>query len=212
MLRIAFYSSLAGGRLASLLHAYRIRWPEVELVLVEADPVHQVSLLTEGRVDLAVLAATDADRYPDLESARWWMEPIFVALPEDHPLAGRSSVSWIDLRQETFVVRAYETGPVIYNWLAQRLDPDDLLPKIEQQEVSREGLLGLVEAGFGVTVVSEPATRIGIPHVVYRPITDDNAAIGISAAWLRENVNPVLLRFLSFVSEQLKAYPAVHPA
>jgi DNA-binding transcriptional LysR family regulator len=212
VLRIAFYSSLAGGRLTTLLQAHRLRWPEVELVLIEADPVHQVGLLNEGQADLAVIAAAGDHHFPQFEILQWWTERMFVALPEDHPLAALSSLQWGDLRQETFVIRAYEAGPVIYNWLAQRLDPDDCLPNIQQQEVSREGLLGLVEAGFGLTVVSEPATRIGIPGVVYRPIADDNATIAIRGAWLRENVNPVLCRFRSFVREQLKASPPGRPA
>jgi len=211
-LRIAFYSSLVGGNLTGLLREHRSRWPEVDLVLVEADPVHQLSLLAERRIDLAVLAAEDAHRHPDLESAAWWTERVFVALPEGHALTGRSSVSWVDLRDETFVVRAYETGPVIYNWLARRVAPNRLLPKIQQQDISREGLLGLVEAGFGLTIVSEPATLLGVPGVIYRPITDDNAQIGIRAAWLRENINPVLRRFLSFVPQWLKRHPVEHRA
>lgn len=207
VLRVAFYSSLAGGRLAQLLHAHRSRWPEVELVLIETDPVQQAGLLIEGQIDLAVVAAAGDHHFPELEVVHWWNERVFAALPEKHPLSERGSLTWADLRQETFVVRAYETGPVIYNWLAQRLDPDDCLPNIQQQEVSREGLLGLVEAGFGLTVVSEPATRIGIPRVVYRPITNENATIAVRGAWLRENINPVLMRFLSFVREELKKRP-----
>jgi len=204
VLRIAFYSSLAGGRLPELLGEHRQRWPKVELGLIEADPVQQLKLLAERRIDLAVVAAEQPAQHSDFETAWWWKEPVFVALRGDHELADGASLTWAELREETFLVRAYETGPVIYNWLAPRLAPSELMPNIQQQDVSREGLLGMVRAGFGVTIVSEPATKLGVPDVVFRPVADDNAFIGITAAWMRENANPALRRFLSFVREQLR--------
>jgi len=40
--------------------------------------------------------------------------------------------------------------------------------------------------------------------IVFRPVADDNAFIAITAAWMRENTNPTLRCFLSFVREQLR--------
>ena len=112
-------------------------------------------------------------------------------------MAASAALTWAELRDETFLVRAYGSGPVIYAWLAGKLDPGGFAPKIHQHDISRECLLGLVSAGYGLTVVAESATALVIPKVVYRPISDEDAMMSVRMAWLNENENPALGRFLS---------------
>ncbi len=112
-------------------------------------------------------------------------------------MAASATLTWAELRGEMFVVRAYGSGPVIYAWLAGKLDPGGFAPNIHQHDISRECLLGLVSAGYGLTVVAESATALVVPGVVYRPVTDADATMSVRMAWLNENENPALGRFLS---------------
>ena len=112
-------------------------------------------------------------------------------------MAVSATLTWAELRDEVFVVRAYGSGPVIYAWLAGKLDPGGFAPNIRQHDISRECLLGLVSAGYGLTVVAESATALVVPGVVYRRVTDADATMSVSMAWLNENENPALGRFLS---------------
>lgn len=146
-------------------------------------------------MDVAFLAA--AEDAPGAESEHLWDECISVALPENHPLAAREALTWADLHGEAFVVRAYGSGPIIYAWLAGRLHPNGYAPNIRQHDVCRESLLGLVSAGYGLTVVAGSATALGIPGVIFRPVVDDDATVSIRMAWMKDNENPALGPFLS---------------
>lgn len=195
VLRVSFYPSLASGLLHQILAEHRVRFPHLRLSFQEAAPADQLVAVRQRRVDVAFLTAvTDA---PGAESEQLWQERIYVALPEGHALAARGALTWMALRDEAFVVRAYGSGPVIYAWLAGKLHPDGYAPNIQQHDVCRESLLGLVSAGHGLTVVAKSASALSIPGVVYRPVADADATVSVRMAWLLDNENPALGSFLS---------------
>lgn len=194
-LGIAFYPSLASGPLHDLLGAYRARFPDIAVSFTEGVSVDQLIALQQHHVDVAFLI--EVENAPGAESEQLWEERVYVAMPEKHVLAARSAVTWAELRGEAFVVRAYGSGPVIYAWLAGKLHPGGYAPRIRQHTVSRENLLGLVGAGFALTVVAQSATALILPGVVYRPVSDENASMSVRMAWLSKNGNPALGPFLS---------------
>lgn len=195
VLGVSFYSSLASGLLHRIFSEYRIRAPDLDLSFVEGPSADQLAALRRHCVDVAFLTAVE--NAPGAESEHLWDESVYVGLPEQHPLAACESLSWVDLREYAFVVRAYGSGPVMYTWLAARLSGGGYAPNISQHDVCRESLLGLVGAGYALTVVSQSATALHVPGVVFRPISDNNATMSVRMAWLRGNQNPALGRFLS---------------
>ncbi len=72
-----------------------------------------------------------------------------------------------------------------------------------QHVVGRECLLHMVGIGYGISVVTEAASKMTYPDVVFRRIDEADAVVPITAAWLTENANPVLYRFLSLVRQHL---------
>jgi len=201
-LAIAFSTSLAGGWLQMVLGSFHRERPEVAISLLEGNATDQLLALKDRGCDVAFLAGTF--EAPGADHETLWIERAHVALPTDHPLAESVFVAWDDLKGETFLVRAHDSGPGKDRWLAARLAPSGLPPRIIQHAVARENLIGLVAAGFGLTVV--PASATGITHsgVVFRPIRDDSATIAVTAAWLPENPNPALRRFLSLARDMAR--------
>ncbi|MBV9840611.1 MAG: LysR family transcriptional regulator [Sphingomonadaceae bacterium] len=195
VLGVAFYPSLASGRLHHLIGSYHTRFPALELSFLEDASMDQLVALRQRRVDVAFLIAVD--EAPGAESEHLWDERIYVALPEAHAFATRETLKWEELRQEAFVVRAFGSGPVNYAWLAGKLHPGGYAPKIRQHAVCRESLLSLVGGGFALTIVSEAAIAVKLPGVVYRPVVDEGADVSVRMAWLTDNENPALGRFLS---------------
>ncbi len=209
-LAIAFSTSLAGGWLQNLLGTFRRERPEVAIRLLEGNTTDQLLALKDRGCDVAFLAGTF--EAPGVDHETLWIERAHVALPTDHPLAGQVFVAWEDIKGETFLVRAHDSGPGKDRWLAARLAPSGLPPRIIQHAVSRENLIGLVEAGFGVTVIPASATGITHPGVVFRPIRDDSATIAVTAAWLPENPNPALRRFLCLARDLARAAQSQVPS
>lgn len=93
-----------------------------------------------------------------MDSEFLWSEPAFLAMPASHPLADRTAVRLADLRDEAFIMRAHQSGIAEFACLAEHLKAGGFEPDIRLHRLSREGLLGLVAAGYGVTVVSRAAS------------------------------------------------------
>ncbi len=161
----------------------------------EGASADQLAALRQRQIDVAFLMAVDGA--PELPSEHLWDERIYIAAPEHHPIAARDALTWTELREEVFVVRASGSCPLIHAWFAGKLDPSGLPPTIRQHDICRESLLGLVSTGYALTVVPESATAIAIPGVVYLPVVDDDATVSVRMVWLNGNENPALGPFLS---------------
>lgn len=200
-LSIGFYVSLSTGPLRTALAAFRAEAPEVALELQEGSPPDLLAALREHRIDVALTVLEVASA--EFATLHLWDEELAAALPEDHPLATREAVSWSDLAEAPLVLRTWESGSVLYTFLAGRVAPDAYL-EADQHFVSREALLSLVGLGFGATVIGESATGVAHSGVVFKSIAEPDAAVPVTAAWLKENDNPARGRFVAVVRDLSK--------
>jgi len=86
-LTIGVHSSLSAGNLRATLVDHRLRFPEVEMQLVDGSSGHLISDVASSAIDVAFVAENHLGR--DDKSLSVWSERVVVALPEDHPLASR---------------------------------------------------------------------------------------------------------------------------
>ncbi|WHM38874.1 LysR family transcriptional regulator [Streptomyces sp. BPTC-684] len=85
------------------LAAFRRRHPGVTLARTEGPSVKHLGLLAAEELDIAVVSAT-AGRALDGCALRHLLdEPMFVAMPQDHPLAGRKRLRLAELADEEWV-------------------------------------------------------------------------------------------------------------
>lgn len=196
-LTVSFYQSLASGRLQELLACYRADWPDVRLNFCEMQTTEQLAALRDRRVDVGFVFAKDD--LLGVDSELLWHEAAYVAAPASHPLAGRDDLGWVDLRKAIMLMRAHRGGVAEFMCMAEHLKAAGFDPNIRLHRVSREGLLGLVAAGYGVTIVSKAACGVAYPGVVFLPIAEEDASIPVRMAWVASNDNPVLRRFLSHI-------------
>ncbi|MFE0757004.1 LysR family transcriptional regulator [Inquilinus sp. NPDC058860] len=199
LLTLGFFPSLVSGRLRDTLEQFRRNYPAILVETVEGSPVDQLQWLRARRIDAGVLAG--GYEASDLERLPLWEERIFVALPQGHQLAAALSLEWQDLRREQWLVRAFESGSIVYNFLIGRIAADGYLPSTSMHLTSRENILGLVSAGYGITIVPETLTATPYPGIVFRPIMGDGALLPISAAWIAANDNPALRRFIRLLRQ-----------
>lgn len=164
-------------------------------------------MVREGRLDVAfVVGPVNA---PDCHSRLLWCEPIMVALPVDHPLAEQETVTWLDLADETFLVRHGGTGPQVFEHVVRRISERERSPRIHRCDVARDTLMGMVAAGDGITLTSEATTHMPFPGVVFRSIADETEPARFSAIWSPHNRNPALLNLLDLSTQMSRSAGAV---
>ena len=205
-LSIGFYASLSAGHLRTALLDFTTHYPEVVFSAFEGSRANLLAKLQSGTLDIVIVSG-EAD-VPDIETLPLWAERIIIALPRTHQLVDRAIVYWNDLKGEHFLLSSRDPGPEFEDLLVAKLAAPGDRPAIVRHNVSRETLLGMVGAGWGVSLLYEAGTGMTHPGVVYREVCDAHGPTRIahSAYWCQDNTNPVLSSFLSLLKQR---YPSV---
>lgn len=208
-LRIGIFSSLASHFPRIALATFVKRFPDVDVDVTEGAPRIHLAKVRERHLDVAWVAGKPtAD---DLDTAEFWRERIYVALPEGHVLACHDTIAWSDLLHEHFIVSREEPGPEIHNYIIRRLAKLGYHPSVVRYEVGRENLMHLVSLGLGLTLTSEATIATRYPSITFREIATREDILPFSAVWCPENDNPALRRFLAHMRAIAKGQPITQP-
>lgn len=150
--RIACLPSLAATGLPKVVHAFRREFPEVELVIHDAPQDQVVPMVTDGTVDIGLVASTGSLPV-GLAVAPFLSDPFVAIVPRDHRLAARNSVQWEDFHGEDFVGFNSVTSiaPMVRRALVRvgaetnEVQTADTIPAVG----------GMVAAGMGITAVPQ---------------------------------------------------------
>ncbi|KND43954.1 MULTISPECIES: LysR family transcriptional regulator [Streptomyces] len=100
--RVGTPESLCATRLPGVIAALRARHPEVDVDLHAAGTAECVEGLRAGRLDLALLLASEAD-FPEVTAEPVAHEPLALVCAPHHPLAARTRpATWARLAKESF--------------------------------------------------------------------------------------------------------------
>ena len=197
-LALGFSISLASGRLRETLGVFRRLAPDVTMALREGNPSDLLARLRDYEIDLAVTVLDVSGGL--LETQKLWDEPLVVALPVDHPLAGQPNVVWADLRGQSFVMRTPAGGIASTDSLLDRIADNNHFT-IERHCISRDALLGLVGLGSGITVMESSVLGLAMPDVVLKPMSGPDSTLAVTAIWLAGNDNPARGRFVTMLRD-----------
>jgi len=208
-LGVGFYVSLSAGHLRTVLLDFAAQYPEIVFNAVEGPRASLLANLQGGTLDIAIVSG-EAD-VPGLQTLPLWAERIVIALPRTHELVAQAAVYWSDLKGEHFLLSSRDPGPEFEDLLVAKLAAPGDHPAIVRHAVSRETLLGMVGAGWGVSLLYEAGTGIPYPGVVYREVCDAHGPTRVihSAYWRHDNTNPVLASFLSLLRQRYPVAGAV---
>ena len=192
-LTVGFYGTAATVLLPDVLSAYGRQLPAVDVSVREL-LLGSVGDVLDGRVDIAFTRLLPGQT--ELEVEVLARESRLAALACAHPLAGRQSLTFPELRNESFIVNPAvpATAPPA-RWLSEQRR-HGLPGRIAGRAASVQEILTLVAAGRGVCLVPS-AVRAHHPRsdVVYVPVTDAEPAV-ISLAWPPGRLNPDVEAFL----------------
>lgn len=94
-------------------------------------------------------------------------------------------------------------GPSLYSRILSMCQQAGFSPQIVQEVTPQPTMIGLVAAGIGVSFVSSSLQNLNRPGVVYRQLDVATPELELVAAWKKDNVSPVLQKFLQVVSKNI---------
>lgn len=177
--------------------------PKVRVWLSEMYSEPQFSAIRNGQIDVGFVrdVPTHEDDARVLRLDVIDREPLLLALPAGHRLAGRQSVELGEVAGDPFVVQPRELAATLYDRLVRLAANAGFHPVIRQHAQQINGLLALVAAGIGLALVPASMQVVKLAGVSYVPLADPDAYLLLAVASHAENPSPVVLQFLETVAQ-----------
>ena len=175
VVRVGSFQTASLRLLLPAMNAVRATHPGVRVRLVEAEPEPALEALRAHALDLALAdewAGTPHPRHPGLDRVDLFTEPVHVALPAGHRLAGRRDpVALADLARDPWAT-GYPGGGMAA--LVRRVcnEHGGFEPDVRHETNELTMLLALVAAGHAVTLLPRLALMGDTPGVAVRPLAD----------------------------------------
>lgn len=181
---VALASQLSLGMwlIPNLLASFRSQHPDVGFDLKQVRDEMTTSVLQDSRLDLEITTVRPTDR-----AVRWHTllsEPLWLAVPDGHPLGRRAEVALVDVAAEPFVMLRQPS--LLRRQTEELCEQAGFTPAISFQGEDIPTLRGFVGAGLGVAVV--PALHDGFPdtaagQVAHVRLSDAGAVREIGLGW-----------------------------
>ncbi len=157
-LTIGASTTIAEYMLPSLLGDFKKKYEDINIHLKVSNTEGIVSMVENNTIDLGVVEAPVGNKNLVVEECR--PDHLVAIVPPDHPEAHRETLTYEDLIKYPFICREEGSGTreVINDYLSSVSTGPDAL-KISMELGSPEAVKGAVEAGMGISVVSQATVQ-----------------------------------------------------
>ncbi|NEX61906.1 LysR family transcriptional regulator [Noviherbaspirillum galbum] len=201
---LSFISTADYSVLPPLLREFRERFPQVGIELREATTDVQLDDLLAGRIDAGLLIPPLPEKaLAELEYMTVLSEPLVLAAPQG--LAGLAGTEAADLRQVgdmPLIIFPRRIAPAFHDAILGCFRDAGLTPRIGQEAIQMQTIVGLVSAGMGIALVPQSVSNLKRPGVDYKPLARGTAPVETGLAWRRDNRSPVLRSFLELLRKK----------
>jgi len=190
-LRLTFAWAALGEFTIPLLRSWRVAHPETLVHIRRSDDPE--AALRLGEADVAVLRTPPS---VGLRHCPLLTEPRVAAIADDHPLAGRSSLTLSDLASETVALcsTAATTSAELWPSAVRTVDVPGVVEWLTT--IATGTAVGVTAAGTG--------HHHPHPGVTYLPLTDA-APITVHLAWPSRPSHPATSSFVALARRQLES-------
>ncbi|MBN3727584.1 LysR family transcriptional regulator [Burkholderia sp. Ac-20379] len=165
------------------------RMPGVALSLREMTSAEQRAALRLQQIDIGL--SRPPMHAPGLQTRLVFREPLVVALPRRHRLAGRQELTIHDLTDENLITYPPVEGVYFHDLIEGVLNANHVRVAQTQHVTQAHSILALVGAGMGVALVPRSAESIHFADVIFLPLTGPGAAEAeLVLVWRDPSNNP----------------------
>jgi molybdate transport repressor ModE-like protein len=172
VLRLGWFATAGASLMPRAIAAFRARWPEIELRLIEGDPEECAERLRARELELALVYEFNLGGYQlgdDLRQVDLLDDRIYIALPRRHRLAARRRLALRDLAGESWIqgVRGGSTLEV----LPTACRAAGFEPHVAFRTDDHMAVQGLVAAGAGVAVIPALTLPVARRDIAVREVS-----------------------------------------
>lgn len=197
-LRIGFFYGGTGSDVPAIIKDFRRLRPGVRVSVTDVLPGMQTEALIDGLIDVGFTRPLETPFDQMLRSRLLYKDPLVAVVPKGHR-AAHGPVNLKSLAGERFVLVARESAPSLYGKIHALCGKAGFSPQIIATGTAWASVTMLVEAGEGIAILPSNLQHAASKNLVFSPLTDPGADIGLVMAWSQERESPVLKAFLDLV-------------
>ena len=179
-LRVGYAPSLASGLLAIAVENFAQKHPTAHVELFDLSTKEMLAGLENDTLDVALTVGLDRDghglKWTPLVRASWQL-----AVNRNHPLAGRSRVTPVEVAREPLLAFCQRDYPEYWGIITAWLREHRQRPAIAGEYDGVSSLMSAVESGLGVAIVTTSTARLVPERVRLKTLSAAPQAIRIAA-------------------------------
>ncbi len=179
---LGFLHTLGAAAVPALVRAFHEQHPAARFQLTQGAAGSLLAQLAAGDVDLALTSPLPTG--PGWRTRALLEQPLVLALPAEHPLAGRDRLALGDVAGEEFVL--FEHGYGLRETADAMFAEAGVVPRVAFEGQDADTVRGLVAAGLGVALLPAPGSPR--PGVVERPLAGPSTSRTVGLVWRDEEL------------------------
>ncbi|SPA30876.1 putative transcriptional regulatory protein, LysR family [Cupriavidus taiwanensis] len=184
--------AMHSGILPNALRELRHDRPAVHIALYNQQSATQLEGLRQRSLDIALVCEPPLPDDPDLEAAHVLNDPMLLALPEGHPLAGTEPLTPADLAAQKWIGVMHQETALRHDAFIAACARAGFTPTITMEATEPLAALGLVAAGLGVTTIQQSLRHQAPAGVVLHELSWLDYRTPLWAAWHKVNLRPLV--------------------
>ena len=194
-------NAMHSGVLPDALRALRGTRPAVHVALYNMHSAEQLEGLRQRSLDVALVCEPPPADDPDLDCAQVLSNPMLLALPRDHRLAGAAALAPDDLSGQEWIAVLHKDSALKHDHFVAACARAGFTPDIRMEATEPLTALGLVGAGLGMAMIQHSLRHHAPAGVVLRELPWFNYRTPLWAAWHRVNLRPLVAAFRATLLE-----------
>lgn len=180
-LRVGYMTFAGLDLLPKAVTQYRKLHPDVSLSLSYLPTQDQKVALSRGEIDIGLMLGPF--QHSEFEIHSLAVEGMMAAIAQGHQLAGKRSIRPGQLRGEPIILGTDRHWDFYRSRVEHALSAHGVDLDIGLEASNMLGMLGLVKAGAGITIVPEAMAAFCPEGVVIKPVLGCEAAFETIAVW-----------------------------
>lgn len=172
-LHVGYAPTLTARILPPTLRAFHAASPGMRVKLHDLSTQEMLAALRNGKVQLALTVRPSPAALRGLAFEALLREPLLLAVPPAHPLAGRRRVPLGDAAREPLLGYSRSEYPEYHRLLRDLFAAARPKPRIAQEHDGVSSLISAIESGSGVAIVPKSLSCFAGPRLKLVPLSPE---------------------------------------
>jgi len=198
-LNIAHLSSACLTFMATLVHTYKLQFPNVHVTLFEMTATEQIEALKEDKIDIAFSRPLPSPIADEFICHRVYLDKLVVIVNQNHKLASKKSINLAGLKEEQFIIFNRDEALGLFDETIMLCKRAGFSPNIISQPRHMQTLVTEVAASLGIAIAPYCVRKLYSEGCHFINLENINTQISLEIQFKQSNKSSTVNAFVNIV-------------